>query len=152
MSYRRARASFMDRDWTVVYIHRGLHPSRFFCEMEFKIRAAAKEDCEEIYRMIMVETDADDSSLVFTVKFTFSVTDLWNFTLHFLMSSFQELAVFENMPDQVKISHRGEYLSSTSQTEILGLLSTVSLWWYTYCSTVVHMYYCLISCCWTFLV
>lgn len=44
--------------------------------MEFKIRAAAKEDCEEIFRMIMVETDADDSSLVFTVKFTFSVTDL----------------------------------------------------------------------------
>ncbi|XP_008331696.1 diamine acetyltransferase 2b [Cynoglossus semilaevis] len=38
--------------------------------MEFKIRAAAKEDCEEIFRMIM------------------------------------ELAVFENMPDQVKISHR----------------------------------------------
>lgn len=43
-------------------------------KMHFKLRAATKEDCKEISRMIL------------------------------------ELAVYEKMPDQVKISHEGNVL------------------------------------------
>lgn len=84
--------------------------------MNFRIRIATKEDCRDVWRMIMVRLQ------VHLINELFDAT-LWRF----IMQISQDLAVYEKMSDQVKISHQGIFALPHKNIELLKNVKTCAI-------------------------